>query len=265
MASEEPLEPKQPITPGKMGTVFGVGAAAGGLSAAVAAFAGASNPWVLAAGLIAGGMGLGGAYLGLVDVTGGSPRQELPEGGVPEGGVPEGGVPEGGVPEGGVPEGGVPEGDEGGCFVAGTAIALIDGITKPIDEIQMGDYILSRHEVSGEILKQKILKTWVHKVNEILLLKLTNGEEIKTTKAHRFSVEERGFVAAGSLQVGDYLHTHTGEVVQIASAAPICQDSTVYNLEVDQFHTYFVSETGVWVHNVKINQPVEEEPVIELD
>ena len=37
-----------------------------------------------------------------------------------------------------------------------------------------------------------------------------------------------------------------GEVVSVANTG---QRKTVYNFEVEDFHTYFVGEAGVWVHN----------------
>ena len=33
----------------------------------------------------------------------------------------------------------------------------------------------------------------------------------------------------------------------------------VYNLEVENFHTYFVGNSGLWVHNLKKSDPPEED------
>lgn len=36
--------------------------------------------------------------------------------------------------------------------------------------------------------------------------------------------------------------------------------STVYNLEIEDYHTYFVGEHGIWVHNTKEVLPEAKKP-----
>ena len=38
--------------------------------------------------------------------------------------------------------------------------------------------------------------------------------------------------------------------VTIISQAKLNQKETVYNFEVQDFHTYHIGEYGVWVHNI---------------
>jgi hypothetical protein len=65
--------------------------------------------------------------------------------------------------------------------------------------------------------------------------------------------EKPGFVAAEELQVGDELLVDdrrqavvTGKTLELA---PADESFTTYNFEVEDFHTYFVGESSVWVHN----------------
>ena len=78
-----------------------------------------------------------------------------------------------------------------------------------------------------------------------------NGEEIITTPTHPFYVPKKGWTDAIQLRAGDRLQLLNGEYVIIEQVqheileAPV----TVYNFEVEEFHTYYVSDSGILVHN----------------
>jgi len=82
------------------------------------------------------------------------------------------------------------------------------------------------------------------------------GETITTTGNHPFYVLSRpqpGFIAADALEPGDRLSLADGgtaviEAIRRASASPGTRFRT-YNLEVAEYHTYFVGQHAVWVHN----------------
>ena len=77
------------------------------------------------------------------------------------------------------------------------------------------------------------------------------GEEITTTPEHPFYVPNKGWIRAIELRAGDILVVVNGEYVVLEKVqheileAPI----KVYNFEVKDFHTYFVGENSVLVHN----------------
>ena len=80
-----------------------------------------------------------------------------------------------------------------------------------------------------------------------------NGEEIVTTDNHPFYVQDRGFINAGNLLVGDKLISVNGEDLTIEdyyielTEEPV----SVYNFQVEDFHTYFVGDFAVLVHNAE--------------
>ena len=80
-----------------------------------------------------------------------------------------------------------------------------------------------------------------------------NGEEIVTTDNHPFYVQGRGFIDAGKLLIGDKLISAKGEDLSVDSCyTEECEDSmTVYNFQVEDYHTYFVGQSAVWVHNAE--------------
>ena len=119
---------------------------------------------------------------------------------------------------------------------------------KPIETVEVGDYVMSRDETTGTTTAQRVSRTWIHEVQATLLLHLTNGEKVETTKEHRFFVTGQGFTGAGRLAPGATLTTQSDQSVQVTGIEPQEQHATVYNLEVEHFH---VGKEGVWVHNRK--------------
>ena len=98
---------------------------------------------------------------------------------------------------------------------------------------------------------KEVLNVWIKETDEILHVETADGETIDTTTNHPFYVEEKGWVAAGDLEVGDTLVTADGDEVEVTDLEleKLAEPITVYNLEVEDFHTYFVGEYGVLVHN----------------
>ncbi|MEO3154843.1 polymorphic toxin-type HINT domain-containing protein [Ruminococcus bicirculans (ex Wegman et al. 2014)] len=72
-----------------------------------------------------------------------------------------------------------------------------------------------------------------------------------TTENHPFYVQGRGFINAGNLLVGDKLISVNGEdlFVEKHRIEELHEPATVYNFQVEDYHTYFVGDCAVWVHN----------------
>ena len=80
---------------------------------------------------------------------------------------------------------------------------------------------------------------------------MINGEEIVTTETHPFYVNDRGFVNAGELAIGDELLDSNCNVILVENFDVELTEKpvTVYNFQVEDFHTYHVCTLGVLVHN----------------
>ena len=78
-----------------------------------------------------------------------------------------------------------------------------------------------------------------------------NGTVINTTENHPFYVEGKGWCAAAELEDGDVLRTQDGETETVESVQIENLDEAVkvYNLEIEDSHTYYVSADEVLVHN----------------
>ena len=135
------------------------------------------------------------------------------------------------------------------CFVAGTLVTTEDG-QEPIEEIEVGDKVLSEDETTGEVAVKTVTETYVNETDELIHIGV-NGETISATPTHPFYVDKLGWTLARSLRAGDVLVLSNGELVTVEWVQHEILESPikVYNFEVQDFHTYFVGECGVLVHN----------------
>ena len=136
------------------------------------------------------------------------------------------------------------------CFVAGTLVTTEDG-QEPIEEIEVGDKVLSENELTGEVAVKTVTETYVNETDELIHIGV-NGETISATPSHPFYVDKLGWTLARSLRAGDILVLSNGELVTVEWVQHEILESPikVYNFEVEDFHTYFVGENRVLVHNM---------------
>ena len=74
------------------------------------------------------------------------------------------------------------------------------------------------------------------------------AEVFGVTEEHPFWVEGKGWTNAVDLSVGDAVSTLKSGALKVASIATDADTHTTYNFEVEDFHTYFVGDSALWVH-----------------
>jgi hypothetical protein len=136
-----------------------------------------------------------------------------------------------------------------GCFTAETLIPMISGL-KRIDQIQEGDFVLSKDVNSGTIDYKEVKYVYIKSTYEFVRLKLDN-EEIRTTANHLFFTDCGWWKAAENLKIGDKILNSKGELKTLIgkSVEALQEPERIYNLNVEDFHTYFVGSNGLLVHN----------------
>jgi len=137
------------------------------------------------------------------------------------------------------------------CFVAGTLVYTDRG-PIPIEEVTAGQFVLSRDAGTGRQAYKRVRNLVVTPNKAVLALTLENarGERstLDVTADHPLWVVDHGWVPARRVASGELLATSDSDVVRVIKSSPHAA-ATVYNLEVESFHTYFVGAEGVWVHN----------------
>ena len=144
------------------------------------------------------------------------------------------------------------------CFVAGTLVMAVAGMVA-IEKIKSGDKVISTDPETMETSLKTVLETYIREVTTLVHLTV-NGEEIVTTVDHPFYVKNQGFIKAGELIVGDELLDVNGNVLLVEKFNVELTDEpvTVYNFQVEGFHTYHVGCFYVLVHNADYNQSPKE-------
>ena len=154
------------------------------------------------------------------------------------------------------------------CFIAGTLVMTAAGLKK-IEDIQVGDMVLAYDEETGEQAYKPVVQLFRNETKEWYHVRV-QGEEIICTGGHPFYVlnasENRNtvcyesaktdtagkWVTAKELQISDKLLLSDGTcaIIEQIEVEQLATPETTYNFEVEDYHTYYVSDSKVLVHNV---------------
>ena len=143
----------------------------------------------------------------------------------------------------------------GQCFIAGTLVLCMDEngneCHKPIEDIKVGDMVWAYDEETSESDWKPVVRLFRNETKEWYHI-FVNGEEIVCTGGHPFYVVGEGFVKAKDLKISDKLLLSSGKCVTIEEiqVEQLATPETTYNFEVEDFHTYYVTESKVLVHNL---------------
>lgn len=175
------------------------------------------------------------------------------------------------------------------CFTADTPVVTPDGL-RPIAMLRPGDLVLARNPRTGVQEYRPVLDlvathpTTLYRVRYRTPRSRTarsrgmrrgaardaagddhsgddpSTETLTCTGEHPFWAVNRGdFIPAVDLKPGDQLLLASGETASVEAIRAMesgpAETFTTYNIEVDTDHTYFVGDSGVWVHNS--GQPCE--------
>ncbi len=131
--------------------------------------------------------------------------------------------------------------ESGACFAAGTRLRTPAG-SKRIEEFNVGDMLLSAPEHDGEATVETRRVTQLFKSYARILTVRVGDWTIRTTKGHPFYVRGKGWTKAELLSRGDLLRSHDGRCTPVENVDLTVEDTTVYNLRIGEFHTYFVGD-----------------------
>jgi hypothetical protein len=171
------------------------------------------------------------------------------------------------------------------CFTGDTQVLTPYGVCE-IEYLDVGSMVLSRCEKTGKQGYRRVTKKFEHECEELCIVGYEKEDEtrngVATTAEHPFWVDGIGWVPAGELQAGQKLlivdpldvggdwraeDQKRARFIESGQLRPIKVVGTsrksgvypygendvyitpVYNIEVEEFHTYFVDWPGIWVHN----------------
>jgi len=146
------------------------------------------------------------------------------------------------------------------CFGKGTPVQTETG-DRPIESVRIGDRVWARDVKTGAIALRPVVNTYRTLDTPVVDLELSASrpdasrtsaghgavEQLAVTRGHLFWVEGTGWVRADSLAARPLWSTEAQLGATLIREQP--EPTTVYNLEVSEFHSYFVGHSHVLVHN----------------
>ncbi len=186
-----------------------------------------------------------------------------------EGNYGGGGGGRGGGGSGGSSGGGGGFGGGGGCFVMGTSVTMSDKAKKNIEDIVVGDFVMTRYGY------ERVTKVLAIPYDGYVYAFNGNGNYFFTPN-HPF-LSERGWVSldteatkkeipaltVNELKVGDILFTD-GVREKIETLQRQKMKGYVYNIVVEGSHTYYAN--GYLVHNKEMNDyPTDDQGELQFD
>ncbi|MFC3743130.1 polymorphic toxin-type HINT domain-containing protein [Paractinoplanes deccanensis] len=145
-------------------------------------------------------------------------------------------------------------------FVAGTLVLMADGSTKPIEKVQPGDTVKATNAETGVSEPQQVTASVTGSGDKSLVELTLAGagaggggppRKLTATAGHKFYSPGKGWIEAEDLKAGDTLRDPRGRAVTITRTVDHSGTTTVYNLTVNDTHTYYVAagDESVLVHN----------------
>ena len=145
------------------------------------------------------------------------------------------------------------------CFLKGTKITLSNHEQKPIEDLKLGEQVLTYHieglsnlrkkekvkimnwsqdSMEGYFKNSKVRNIWVNPADQYLIL----NEKLKLTNKHIIHVKrdnEFKFLPAENARIGDELLTDREHYEEIHTIEQKDEKVEVYNIEVSRNRTYF--------------------------
>jgi len=152
----------------------------------------------------------------------------------------------------------------GACFIAGTKITLSSGDTKNIEDIVVGDEVVSYNEQTGFQEHKSVTKLTQPIHDDLVKYTFTNGKEIICTYDHPFYVNDMELASykpaltneryelpteVSKIKENDFVFTLSGDVeVEIESIEELPRvDTQTYIFSVEDNMNFYANE--ILVHN----------------
>ena len=135
------------------------------------------------------------------------------------------------------------------CFVEGTQVLTESGL-KNIEDIEIGEKV---YAINIDTNKRELKEvTNVVESSSKEIYELTIGQEIiRATPKHKFYIVDKGWIMACELEEGDLIVAKNNNMrIDKIKLKNYSEPIKVYNLTVNDFHTYLITKYELLVHNL---------------
>lgn len=141
------------------------------------------------------------------------------------------------------------------CFAAGTPVSIcnsegtIDYV--PIEQIEIGDYILSYNENDKTVSNQIVTSVFSKRTEQLTLINIGDTTIVTTPEHPFYNPVTMQWIKASYLRSGDTVLSSNNDIkiISFVNTSTLSEPITVYNLTVNNNHTYFVGYESILVHN----------------
>ena len=133
-------------------------------------------------------------------------------------------------------------------FAAGTLVKVPPRGYKPIEQLREGDHVFSIKE-DGNIAISRITDVVEYRWHKYAHIKVENVEFDAVTGQRFYNPHGNSWEKAKHLKTGTPLLSGYKKVIRVDNAEVIHEYMTVYDIRLDDLHTFFVTEKDIVVHN----------------
>ena len=131
------------------------------------------------------------------------------------------------------------------CLAAGTEVLTSVGPVM-VEDLQVGDLVLSQNPDTGELAYKPVLATTVRPSGVLTRIRTDEGEYL-TSGGHPLWVVDRGWEKARNIKPGDKLRgVESSALVRSVEEA---YEAPTYNVIVADYHTYFAGPAQIISHD----------------
>ena len=131
------------------------------------------------------------------------------------------------------------------CLTGDTLVTMYDGSTKRIDEVEVGDIVLSVDPKTNKLVPDTVVysdKDEVKTDDHYDKWTFSDGYEVKTVKRHRFyNVEKQAFAYMDEWKPGEHTYTIDGNVVELLKHEVVNEEVRHYKITILKNHNYFAN------------------------
>ena len=131
------------------------------------------------------------------------------------------------------------------CLTGDTLVTMYDKSTKRLDEIELGDKVLSVNTDTGKLEQDDVIFTDKNEFkihNNYDLWTFSNNFQVKTVKRHRFyNVESNSFKYMDEWNIGEHTIDIQGNWLELLSHEVVEETVRHYKITTEKYHNYFAN------------------------
>ncbi|HLS27150.1 MAG TPA: hypothetical protein VK041_00755, partial [Opitutales bacterium] len=138
-----------------------------------------------------------------------------------------------------------------GCFLADTPVLLADGSYGAIQTLKTGDKVVSNVQDNINSIIRHTYKIESDELYRLTVAPVSNRSttrEILVTGEHRIWTDTNGWLAVRNLEVGEWLHGQSGEMIEIISTELLPGTHEVYTFQLQGDSAFYAD--GILVEDL---------------